>query len=292
MKQLHGVGVALVTPFKKNNDIDFDALERLLNHTAQGGVGYWVVHGTTGESVTTTSVEKKEILTFIKAHNPNNIPIIYGLGGPNTADICRQMDTIAWEGITAILSVTPYYNRPSQAGLYTHYQTIAAAAPVPIILYNVPARTGTNLAPDTVIRLSKLANVKGIKEASGHVLPSLEIAQGISTDFLLIAGDDLLTLPLMAIGAVGVISTLANILPKQMTTLAQACTNQDYTTARQILYKLLPICQFIAHHGNPVATKQLLAIHNICERHVRIPLATVDTTGVEEARKCLAPSFP
>jgi 4-hydroxy-tetrahydrodipicolinate synthase len=287
MKSLYGTGVALVTPFNENLQVDFKALEKLLIYTAQAQVDYWVVHGTTGETATTSTAEKKEILAFIKAHNPRRIPIVYGLGGPHTADVVSQLAQVDWQGIAAILSVSPYYNRPSQEGIFLHYQTLAAAAPVPIVLYNVPARTGMSIAPETVLRLSQVPNIGGIKEASGNLLAALEIASKKPPNFLLIAGDDALTIPLIALGAVGVIATLANVLPQPIVAMVQAALTNNYTKAREILYKIVPACNFIAQQGNPVGTKLLLAAQQCCQPHVRLPLASPGPTALQEAKACL-----
>jgi 4-hydroxy-tetrahydrodipicolinate synthase len=186
-----------------------------------------------------------------------------------------------------MLSVSPYYNRPSQEGIFLHYQALAAVVPVPVILYNVPARTGTSIAPETVLRLSQVPNIGGIKEASGNLLAALEIASKKPIDFLLIAGDDALTLPLIALGAVGVIATVANVLPQHMVAMVQAALANNYIKAREVLYKLLPACNFIAQQGNPVGTKLLLATQQCCQPYVRLPLASSGLGALQEAEVCL-----
>ncbi|MEL6412791.1 MAG: 4-hydroxy-tetrahydrodipicolinate synthase [Bacteroidota bacterium] len=270
--KLMGTGVALVTPFDAELQIDFQGLERLLQHIAESQVRYLVVHGTTGEAATTTPAEKKAILQFIQAHNPRKLPIVYGIGGSNTSAVLEALQHTDLQEVEAVLSVTPYYNRPSQAGLYQHYTTLADASPVPLLLYNVPARTGVNLAAATTLQLSAHPNIVGIKEASGDLVQCLEIAQGKSADFSLIAGDDLLTLPMMALGAAGLVATVANAYPQAMSQLVEVALQNDFTAARRHAKALLPPCKFISATGNPVGTKQLLATLGICQHHVRLPL--------------------
>ena len=287
INKLQGTGVALVTPFNEKLQVDFTGLAKLLQITADGGVDYWVVNGTTGESATTQPIEKKEILQFIRANNPKKLPIVYGLGGNDTNSLIRQINEMDFQGIDAILSVTPYYNRPSQEGMYLHYKMVAQACPVPILLYNVPARTGSNISPETVIKLSEFSNIVGIKEASGNLLSCIEIANQKPADFLLISGDDILTLPIMAVGGVGVISTLANAFPKELSGLVQSVLSNNYTLAREYQAKLFPLHQLIAQGGNPVATKQILAILDVCKHYVRPPLAPLSNAFVEQMQQIL-----
>ena len=271
-KKLQGTGIALVTPFNKKLQVDFKALAKLLQFTNQGGVNYWVVHGTTGEAATTTFEEKQAILACILANNPSKLPIVYGLGGNNTQDILQTIRTLDFQNIDALLTVSPYYNKPSQQGIYLHYKAIADASPVPIILYNVPSRTGTNIAATTVLKLSQHPNIIGIKEAAGNLEQCIAIAKDKSPDFLLISGDDMLTVPMMAIGAVGVISSLANSFPRQVFQMVAAGLCHDYLTAKQYQFELLAMHQLIAQGGNPVATKQFLAAQMLCKPYVRLPL--------------------
>ena len=212
MRKLYGTGVALVTPFYSDKTIDFVSLKKLLAHTALG-VDYYVVMGTTGESVTLSKEEKKEVLEFVRKHNPKKLPIVYGIGGNNTQQVVEEIESTNLRGVSALLSVSPYYNKPSQEGICQHFVRVANASPVPIILYNVPGRTASNLTAVTTLRLAKHKNIIGIKEASGNLEQCMNIAKGKPKDFMLISGDDLLTLPLYAVGGVGVISVLANALP-------------------------------------------------------------------------------
>jgi len=248
-----------------------------------------VVHGTTGEAATTTSREKKEILGFIQANNPNAIPIVYGLGGNNTNDLMGQIEEMDFNGIDFVMAVSPYYNKPSQEGIYLHYKMLADVCPVPILLYNVPSRTGSSIAPETVIRLSAHPNIIGIKEASGNLVSCIEIARKKPADFLLISGDDVLTVPIMSIGGVGVISTLANAFPKQMAAMVQAARNKDFQLGAEYQFELFPLHQLIAQGGNPVATKQMLAALGICRNYVRLPLTPPDTLFIEQMQAVMRP---
>src|SRR6267142_2031476 len=208
MKKFTGTGVALVTPFHQDGSIDFSSLKKLLVHTS-AGVDYFVVMGTTGESATLAKEKKKEILQFVIKNNPKKLPLVYGIGGNNTAAVLEEIEYTNFKGISAILSVSPYYNKPSQEGIRRHFKKIADASPLPVILYNVPGRTSSNLTSETTLKLAQNKNIVGIKEASGNLEQGMKIARSKSKDFLLISGDALLTLPLYAIGGVGVISVLA-----------------------------------------------------------------------------------
>uniref|UniRef100_UPI0040486100 4-hydroxy-tetrahydrodipicolinate synthase n=1 Tax=Roseivirga sp. TaxID=1964215 RepID=UPI0040486100 len=271
MKAFHGTGVALVTPFKKNLSIDFDGLLRLLIHTAKG-VDYYVVQGTTGESATTSASEKEEILTFVKNNNPKRLPIVYGVGGNHTMAIVEQLKSIDLSGVSAILSVSPYYNKPSQEGIYQHFMAVAEASPLPIILYNVPGRTMSNISADTTIRLSKHKNIIGIKEASGDLVQCMAIAKGTDSDFLLISGDDLLTTPMMSTGAVGVISVLANAFPETFKRITHSALATDFLASTEATFELLELNPLIYVESNPVGIKQVLEEMQVCNNYVRMPL--------------------
>ncbi len=210
MKKFTGTGVALVTPFHQDGSIDFASLKKLLVHTS-AGVDYFVVMGTTGESATLTKEEKKEVLQFVLKNNPKKLPLVYGIGGNHTASVLEEIENTNFKGVSALLSVSPYYNKPSQEGIRQHFKKIADTAPLPVILYNVPSRTSSNLTADTTLKLAQHKNIIGIKEASGSLEQCMKIAKNKTKDFLLISGDDLFTLPLYSIGGgVGVISVLAN----------------------------------------------------------------------------------
>ncbi len=271
MKKLFGTGVALVTPFQQDGTIDFKALLKLLRHTAKG-VDYYVVMGTTGESVTTSAEEKTVVLDFVRSHNPKNLPIVYGLGGNNTQQVLKTIRETDFSGVTAILSVSPYYNKPSQEGLYQHFKAIADASPVPVILYNVPGRTSSNISAETTLRLAQNKNIIGIKEASGNLEQCMKIAQLKPRDFMLISGDDLLTVSLYAMGGHGVISVLANALPRVFKKVKDQVVAGNYLKASETLFTLMAINGPMYEEANPVGIKQLLREIGICENSVRQPL--------------------
>lgn len=267
-----GVGVALITPFNEDLSVDFDALEKIVKRCIEGNVDYLVVNGTTAEASTLTTDEKSEVLAFIKKINTTNLPLIYGIGANNTSQVTSLIDTTDFNGIDAILTVSPYYNKPSQEGIYQHYITIAEASPVPVLLYNVPGRTGSNVAADTTIRLSHHPNIFGIKEASGDLNQCLEIMKGKTDDFMLISGDDILTTPITAIGGDGVISVLANAFPADFCKMIHTGLDNDFKLATSLLLPFLPINDLLYKESNPVGVKEVLYNLGICKRHVRQPL--------------------
>ena len=266
---LNGTGVALITPFDNNQQVDFQGLANLLKHTETAE--YWVVHGTTGESVTTTAAEKAAIATFIRNNNPTKKTLVYGLGSNDTQHILEELKHTDFTGFDAILSVSPYYNKPTQEGIYQHYKVIADNSPLPIILYNVPGRTMSNLTSQTTLRLANHKNIIGIKEASGNVEQCMRIAKDKPADFLLISGDDLLTLPMIAFGASGVISVIANAFPS-FSNLVRLALAGNYAEASKILYSLLEINELMYLESNPVGVKQALEILGVCGAEVRMPL--------------------
>lgn len=272
MPRLHGTGVALVTPFDSEGNIDFEGLKRLLKFTAEKGVDYYVVMGTTAESATVTPAEKATVLTFIKAHNTFNLPIVYGLGGNNTQGILDEIKKIDFNDVDAILSVSPYYNKPSQEGIYQHYCAIADNSPVPIILYNVPGRTASNISAATTIRLAQHENIIGTKEASGSLEQAMTISRDKPKDFMLISGDDMLTVPLYAIGGVGIISVMANAFADIFKEIKEAAFSNDFKRASAGAFRLININPLMYAESNPVGIKQVLKEFEICENHVRLPL--------------------
>jgi 4-hydroxy-tetrahydrodipicolinate synthase len=273
MKKLFGTGVALITPFTENLEVDYKALKKLLNHTAKG-VDYYVVMGTTGESATVSKLEKKRILQFVKDNNAKSLPIVYGVGGNNTHEVIDTLNDTELDGVSAILSVSPYYNKPSQEGIYQHYVAIADRSPLPIIVYNVPGRTASNVTADTTLRLAQHSNIIGIKEASGNLEQCLKIVKYMPKEFLLISGDDMLTVPLYAIGAKGVISVLANAYPTTFKKMKEFSFSNDFKRATQELLKLSDINAPMYEEGNPVGLKALLNQMGICQHYVRLPLAS------------------
>ncbi|MEQ1586777.1 MAG: 4-hydroxy-tetrahydrodipicolinate synthase [Cyclobacteriaceae bacterium] len=271
MKKLHGTGVALVTPMNEQREIDFKSLKKLLVHTAKG-VDYFVVMGTTGESATLSKEEKKKVLSFVIENNPKKLPIVYGIGGNNTNSVLEEIKLTNLDGVDALLSVSPYYNKPSQEGIYQHFNAVAEASPLPVILYNVPGRTASNLTAETTLRLANLKNIIGVKEASGNLEQCMKIARDKSKDFLLISGDDMLTLPIYAIGGVGVISVLANALPKVFLKIKEHTVGKNLAKAQAEQFRILDINGPMYEEGNPVGVKYLLSLMGICQPFVRLPL--------------------
>jgi 4-hydroxy-tetrahydrodipicolinate synthase len=270
----HGVAPALVTPMNEDRSINWDGLKKLIQHVSNGGVDYLVVQGTTGESATTTADEKKQIVTTIQEANAKNLPIVYGLGGNNTDALLNQIKQTSFDGIDAILSVCPYYNKPSARGVIAHYEAIADACPVPVIMYNIPGRTGINMSAETVLKLSEHQNIIGIKEASCIIEQCMEIVYHKSDDFLLISGDDVQAVPIISIGGVGVMSVIANAFPQQFTTMIHQALAGDYRSAQKELGKFLTIDPFLYEEGNPVGVKKLLEIQGLFGAQVRMPLAS------------------
>ncbi len=279
--KLAGTGVALVTPFNEDYTIDFSGLERLIHHVVDGGLDYLVVNGTTGESATITETEKKQVLKFVIEHNERNLPVVYGLGGNNTTDIISSLKTLSYTSLDAILSVSPYYNRPTQKGIIHHFQEIADCSKVPVILYNVPTRTSSNLEWQTTVELSTHPNITGIKEASGDLFQCMQIVANTNDDFLLISGDDMLTLPMMSFGANGVISVLANAFPKHF----KKIVHENEVSS---LFELLGINPLMYSEANPVGVKEVLQQLGICKNVVRSPLIAASNSLKNEIASALS----
>ena len=271
MKKLYGTGVALVTPFTETLEIDYKALKKLLRHTAKG-VDYYVVMGTTGEAATCTEEEKKKVLEFVKANNSNNLPIVFGIGGNNTQHVLDSIKSTDFEGVTALLSVSPYYSKPPQEGIIRHFEAIADKCPVPLILYNVPGRTSSNLTADTTLRLAEHENIIGTKEASANLEQCMKISKHMPKDFLLLSGDDMQTVAMYSIGAKGVLSVLANAYPTVFKKMKEYAFAAEYAKASQQIFKLLEINAPMYEEGNPVGVKSLLEGMGICSANVRLPL--------------------
>ena len=274
--QLKGTGVALITPFSKNGSVDFSALEKLVDHVIKGGVDFVVALGTTAETPTLSLAEKQEILNAVINYCDGKVPVVCGMGGNNTEELVEQLKTFELRGIAAILSVTPYYNRPSQEGLYQHFKAVAAATNKPIILYNVPGRTGGNILPATVLRLAAdCKNIVGIKEASGNIVQCMELLQNKPDGFTVLSGDDNLVLAQMALGMEGVISVAANCFTKDMTDMINLAIVGKFEKARKVMYKLLPGIDLLFAEGNPAGVKSALKQLDICENVLRLPLVPV-----------------
>ncbi len=276
-KALKGTGVALVTPFHKQGTIDFGSLEKLISHTIDNGVDYLVVLGTTGEAVTLSKDEKFAVVQFVKEQVAGRVPIVMGLGGYNTQEVINHLQVADLDGIAAILSVTPYYNKPTQRGLYLHYKHISSASPLPIILYNVPGRTSVNLSSETTLELARdFDNIIGIKEASGNFGQIMDIIRNRPKGFLVISGDDALTLPLIAAGADGVISVVANAFPGAFSKMVKAAMDHHLEDARKIHYELLPFINLLFADGSPGGVKAALDQMKIVQNNLRLPVVKVN----------------
>ncbi len=272
-----GTGVALVTPFHKQGTIDFNSLEKLVEHTITNDVNYLVVMGTTGESATLSKEEKHALMQFVVETTNKRVPIVMGIGGNNTQEVINNLRINCLEGVDAILSVAPYYNKPQQKGLYLHFKHIAAASPLPIILYNVPGRTAVNIKAETTLTLaSEFSNIIGIKEASGNLEQMMELLRLRSKDFLVISGDDMLTLPLLALGADGVISVTANAFPKEFSEMVQFGLKGDFKKSREIHFRLFELMTTLFAEGNPSGIKAALEILGLISNNLRLPLVKVE----------------
>lgn len=287
--KLKGTGVALVTPFHKDGSIDFKSLRKLIDRVIDGGVEYLVPLGTTGESVTLTKDEKRAVIDMVVEVNEDRVPIVLGLGGNNTQEILHSMEDTDFTHIDAILSVSPYYNRPSQRGIYQHYKLIANSAPVPVILYNVPARTGSNMDAETTLELAHdIKNIIGIKEASGNIEKAMKIIKNKPKDFLVISGDDALALPIIACGGDGVISVYANAVPKDFSEMIRYSLEGNFEKARKLHYKHIDMMHAIFVDGNPAGVKGLLSVMNICSEYLRLPLVHVTKPTLNKFETMLA----
>jgi 4-hydroxy-tetrahydrodipicolinate synthase len=267
-----GAGVALITPFTTDNQVDYKALETIIDNQIKGGTDYLVALGTTAETATLTKDEKSQVVELIKDKS-EGLPVVVGIGGNDTRSMCKQIDKFNFEGVEGILVVTPYYNKPSQEGLFHHYMEVAKASPVPIILYNVPSRTGINMEATTVARLAEASDkFVGIKEASGEHSQMTKILKYTPDDFTLISGDDLLAITISSIGGKGVISVLANALPSKISTLIHAAIKGEYANAREIHYELIEMFQLLFKEGNPGGIKALMNIQGTIQNVLRLPL--------------------
>lgn len=277
MEKFQGTGVALVTPFNADGSVDFNGLAQLLEFTGQA-VDYYVVLGTTGESATTLTEEKAQILQFVKDNNPKNLPIVYGIGGNSTIQVAKDIAEADLEGVDAILSVSPYYNKPSQAGIIAHYEYLADRSPLPIILYNVPGRTMSNITAETTLALSKHSNIIGIKEASGDLDQCQKIINGMDSNFFLTSGDDLLTTDLIEMGGIGVISVLANGFPAEFCDIAKSALAGDITKSQAVTASFEKINSLMYVESNPVGVKEVLRQKGVCANFVRLPLLSATST--------------
>ncbi|MDR2121873.1 MAG: 4-hydroxy-tetrahydrodipicolinate synthase [Flavobacteriaceae bacterium] len=273
MKSLQGLGVALITPFTEDRTIDFSSLERLVNYNIEGGVDYLVVLGTTAENATLNSDEKKQVIDCIKKSNNKRLPLVLGIGGNNTADVIKQIQSTDLDDFAAILSISPYYNKPTQEGIYQHYSAISGNSPKPVIIYNVPGRTGSNVEASTTLRLAEnCKNIAAIKEASPNFLQSTVIIKDKPADFIVTSGDDEFALPMTLAGGSGVISVIGQGLPGQVSKMIHLGLERKVDEAYKIHYQLQNLIRLIFAEGNPAGIKALLSLKGICKPYTRLPL--------------------
>lgn len=283
----HGTGVAMVTPFNSDGGVDYTGLENLINYLIDGGVDYLVSLGTTGESATLSKEEKKKVWAFTAEKVNKRVNLVAGIGGNNTYEVVEAVKEFDTTGYDAILSASPHYNKPIQEGIYQHYKAIAEASPLPIILYNVPGRTGSNVSAETTVRLAHdFSNIIGIKEASGNFDQFNQIMRDKPDSFLFISGDDPVTLPMMALGAVGVISVVGNAVPKQFSDMIKLCTSGDFKAAQEAHYQFIDFTRLMFSEGSPGGVKTALKQLGVCGDTLRLPLvqvssATADKIAVE-----------
>ncbi len=276
MGKFKGLGVALVTPFSENGNVDYAGLQRLVELQIQGGTDYLVVHGTTGESVTLTKEEKVTTLDFIREIAANRIPIVLGIGGNNTREVCNELDSTDLSGVSGILSVSPAYNKPTQEGIYQHYKAISQATDREIILYNVPGRTSKNVVAETTVRCAEdFKNIVAVKEASGDLEQVMSILQNRPDGFEVLSGDDALTLAMIGCGADGVISVVGNAFPQVFSKMVHAALDSNMAEARIQHYQLFEMIDWLFVDGNPAGIKEVLKYLNICHNYVRLPLVPV-----------------
>lgn len=279
IKNYRGTGTAIVTPFHKDGGVDFRAFEKLIEFQIGNGINYLVFMGTTGESVTLSKDEKNAIVHFAVETVAKRVPVVIGVGGNNTQEVANCFRQIDFDGVDAVLSVSPYYNRPQQRGIYKHFKSVAAASPVPIIIYNVPSRTGSNINAETTLSLAHdISNIFAIKEAARDMIQCARIISGKPEDFLVISGDDVTTLPFMALGGDGVISVISNALPRQFSNMVNLCLANDYIGARDIYNQLLEITTSIYEDGSPSGIKAVLELKGLCNGKVRLPLVRINKT--------------
>jgi 4-hydroxy-tetrahydrodipicolinate synthase len=293
MKKFKGAGVAIVTTFKSDSSIDFSALGRVIEHVIKGGVNYIVALGTTGESVTLSKDEKKAVVSYVVEAIDGRLPVVVGIGGNNTQEVVNSIRHANLEGVDGILSVAPYYNKPGQRGLFQHFKAVATSSSLPVIIYNVPGRTGCNISAETCIELAhEFDNIVAVKEASGDMSQILKILRGKPENFNVISGDDMMTIPVIAAGGSGVISVLANAFPAQCSELVNHALKSNFKSAREIQYRFIEMIELLFIEGNPSGVKEMLSLMNICHNTVRLPLVTVSRTihtriqkAVEEVNK-------
>ena len=276
--QLQGTGVAIITPFKTGMEVDFDALGKLIDFIIENGIEYIVTMGTTGETPTLDTEEKLDIINYTYEKVHNRVPVVVGIGGNNTKEVMENLQSYPLEKAAAVLSASPYYNKPSQEGIFQHYKNIASASPKPVILYNVPGRTGSNINAETTLRLAhEVENIAGMKEASGNMVQCMHILRDRPDDFLVVSGDDHVTLPLIACGMDGVISVAANCFPKDFSDMVRLCLQGDFAAARPLHYKCLQGNDLLFAENNPAGVKAFLYELGLIENVLRLPLVPLSS---------------
>lgn len=287
MKKLRGLGVAVVTPFKNDTSIDFSAMGRIVEHLINGGVNYIVLLGTTGESVTLNKDEKNAITSFVTEAVDKRVPIVLGIGGNSTNEVINNIRHTCFDGIDAILSVVPYYNKPGQKGLYQHFRQISTSSTVPVILYNVPSRTGCNLLPETCMELAHdCDNIIGIKE-SGSLEQVMRLIKDKPEDFLVISGNDMDALPVIASGGSGIISVLANAYPAELSEMVSQALKSNYKAARELHYKYFEMMDLLFADGSPAGVKAIMNSMNLCQNILRLPLVPVNRSIASRITKAM-----
>ena len=273
MKELLGTGVALVTPFNEDKSVDFEGLKRLVNYQIDNGINYLVILGTTGEPATLTSEEIEQVKATVVSTNNGRLPMVLGIGGNNTMAVVEELKNTDLSDYCAVLSVSPYYNKPTQEGIYQHFKAVSEASPIPIILYNVPSRTGVNVEPVTVIRIAEeFKNIVAVKEAAGDIIQVQRLIKSKPANFMVISGDDMIALPMVLAGGAGVISVIGQGLPKDFSEMIQLGLKGNVAEANALHYKVMDSIDYIFEEGNPAGIKALLKINNICSDNVRLPL--------------------
>ena len=281
--KFRGLGIALITPFKTDGSIDFDALDRLVEYQIKGRADFLCIMGTTAETPTLSREEKRLLKEHLVERVAGRVPLLMGCGGNNTAAILDELQNEDWKGIDGVLSVCPYYNKPSQEGLYQHFAAIARVSPVPVVLYNVPGRTGVNMTAETTLRLAReFENIVAIKEASGNITQMDDIIKNKPQHFDVISGDDGITFPLITLGAVGVISVIGNALPTEFSRMVRLALKGEYDTARTIHHKFAELFKLLFVDGNPAGVKAMLSEMNMIENQLRLPLVPTRLTTIEQ----------
>jgi 4-hydroxy-tetrahydrodipicolinate synthase len=289
INKLTGTGVAIITPFTKEGEVDYDSLAKVIDFIIDNGVEYIVSLGTTGETPTLSVTEQKEVVEFTSKKTGNRVPLVLGIGGNNTKEIIHHFSDFNLENITAILSSSPNYNKPSQEGIFQHYKAISEASPLPVILYNVPGRTGSNITAETTLRLAnECENIQGIKEASGNMIQCMHILKNMPDDFLFVSGDDHISLPLIACGSKGVISVIANAFPKDFSDMIRLSLKSDFKNAQKLHYKLLPAYDLLFIENNPAGIKSFLTELHLIENILRLPLVPLSAPNHQKVKDFIA----